>query len=307
MSNFSILAKWKITLISLFALTVLSSQGCGGSAARSAPETGGLSESDDVSYLSQYGVWITLEPYGQVWQPYARPAWRPFAYGHWIWTDPDLEWVSYEPFGWLVYHYGNWGYEPGTGWFWVEGGEWSPAQVEWMNYDNYTCWAPIPPVGMEWSEPWETGEFDAWTTVETRNIDRDNIIDYRISEPPRFSGPSHSEIRRNPIDMDRFEKMTGRRLTPEKPSHESVPIYMRPNRRGSRIERHESQSEKPEEKQGRMGHAERQRVHLRRMILPERERARVEKHRRDVENRVLIAKGNKTERRNVPREPGRKK
>ena len=307
MSYFSILAKSKITLTGLFALLVLFSAGCGGYVARSQPETGNLNASDDASYLSQYGVWVNVEPYGEVWQPNVRPGWRPFAYGHWIWSDPDWTWVSYEPFGWLVYHYGNWGYKPGIGWFWVEGGEWSPAQVEWMDYDNYTSWAPIPPRGMEWSEPWEAGDFDAWNTVKTRNIDRDNIIDYRIPEPPRFGEHHRPEIRRNPVDMDRFEKMTGRRLTPERPSHESVPIYMRPNRRESRFEQRESQGRRPEEKRGSMNHAENQHAPLRRMVLPEKERERVEKHRGDVERHVLIAKGDKDERRNAPRERDKKK
>ena len=47
--------------------------------------------------------------------------------------------------GWVVYHYGRWAFEPGIGWFWVPGEEWAPAWVNWRYGDEYVGWAPLPP------------------------------------------------------------------------------------------------------------------------------------------------------------------
>src|SRR4029450_3616844 len=47
--------------------------------------------------------------------------------------------------GWVVYHYGRWAFEPGIGWFWVPGDEWAPAWVNWRYGDEYVGWAPLPP------------------------------------------------------------------------------------------------------------------------------------------------------------------
>ena len=62
----------------------------------------------DYEFLSEYGEWISVPRYGPVWRPYVVADWSPFYYGHWIWTDGGWAWVSYEPFGLLVYHYGYW-------------------------------------------------------------------------------------------------------------------------------------------------------------------------------------------------------
>ena len=159
--------------------------GCSGYATSAFADTGVESNADDVAYLAGYGEWITVEPYGQVWQPWVSSGWEPFYYGHWGWSDPDWAWVSYEPYGWLVYHYGNWGYDPGTGWFWVPGDTWSPAQVEWYTAGDYCGWAPIPPRGMTWGDPWESDRFDAWTVVRLRDFDHENIGRYRVRSLPR--------------------------------------------------------------------------------------------------------------------------
>jgi hypothetical protein len=84
---------------------------------------GGENATDDITYLAQYGTWTNIEPFGSVWQPSDNADWQPFAYGHWVWTDGGWGWVFYEPYGWLVYHYGNWKFQPDIGWYWIEGNE----------------------------------------------------------------------------------------------------------------------------------------------------------------------------------------
>src|SRR5262249_35013722 len=76
----------------------------------------GINTGSDFSVLAGYGRWVDVPRYGRCWTPWHVTAtWRPFTRGEWIWTDAGWTWASYEPYGWMVYHYGNWHYEPAYG------------------------------------------------------------------------------------------------------------------------------------------------------------------------------------------------
>jgi hypothetical protein len=110
------------------------------------------SEGDyDVFYdrLSSDGHWFNDDDYGYVWQPnvaVSSSSWRPYADGHWVWTDRGWFWESNENFGWATYHYGRWTNVDGVGWVWVPGRQWAPSWVSWRHTDNddYVGWAPLP-------------------------------------------------------------------------------------------------------------------------------------------------------------------
>lgn len=99
----------------------------------------------NFSDLDEYGEWVYIAGHGDVWRPYADSEWRPFTYGHWAWSDDGWLWVSDEPFGWVVCHYGNWDYDDDWGWVWIPGYEWSPARVEWYVTNDEIGWAPLFP------------------------------------------------------------------------------------------------------------------------------------------------------------------
>jgi Family of unknown function (DUF6600) len=122
--------------------------------------------------LNQHGEWIQNERFGRVWRPHVVSSWRPYVYGEWISTDDGWFWDSYEPFGWVTYHYGRWWFTADTGWFWIPGDVWGPAWVSWANYDDYVGWAPLPPDGFYWSDPWETGPIFAWNVVFVKDFCR---------------------------------------------------------------------------------------------------------------------------------------
>ena len=123
----------------------------------------------DVFYdrLSSQGHWFNDDDYGYVWQPNVAESgsnWRPYADGHWVWTDHGWFWESNEDFGWATYHYGRWITVAGTGWVWVPGDQWAPAWVSWRQTDDedYVGWAPLPPeasfnVGFQ---PWCDSYYD---------------------------------------------------------------------------------------------------------------------------------------------------
>jgi hypothetical protein len=101
-----------------------------------------------IADLSFYGSWMMLPGYGYAWQPWGMaPGWSPFFSGYW--SSFGLfgpTWISYEPWGWLPYHYGGWVYAP-YGWMWVPGNSamWSPATVTWLVTPVGMGWVPVAP------------------------------------------------------------------------------------------------------------------------------------------------------------------
>ncbi len=87
--------------------------------------------------LLPYGHWLTIYGGVTVWHPVFVPEnWHPYTEGCWVWTQWGWYWVSDEPFGWIVYHYGRWYYDNFYGWIWFPDNEWGPAWVEWRSDDE---------------------------------------------------------------------------------------------------------------------------------------------------------------------------
>jgi hypothetical protein len=101
--------------------------------------------------MGQYGSWVSLNPFGQVWRPYATNGWRPYTYGHWDYTQYGPTWQGYEPWAWAGYHYGNWAFTPNYGWIWVPGNEWHNGRVAWAQGYDSIGWTPMPPNGYDYS------------------------------------------------------------------------------------------------------------------------------------------------------------
>ena len=246
-------AKWKLTSLPLagfiFAVTAIFLISCGSYASQVSLDLGINGTTDDFTYLAQYGTWINVEPYGTVWSPSVMAGWRPFTHGHWVWSDEGWAWVSYEPFGWLVFHYGNWDYEPSVGWFWIEGSIWSAAPVEWLDYDGYIAWAPLPPPGIAWPDPWDHPRFHIWNMVHDRDFDRANIGHYRIGNEPR---PRGGEVYHRPLGIQDFDRITGKNTRPERIQHGSVPVFMTPPNQENRDHRqpyaNQHETRRPEQK-----------------------------------------------------------
>jgi len=95
--------------------------------------------------LSPQGDWVVSAQYGNVWRPHVAFGWRPYVYGHWVYSDFGWTWLSDEDWGWATYHYGRWYLDPAFGWCWVPGDEWAPAWVDWQWGDGWIGWAPLPP------------------------------------------------------------------------------------------------------------------------------------------------------------------
>ncbi len=152
--------------------------------------------------LGYYGVWINTHEYGYVWRPdvslghrkmYDNAAsdrvndgyWHPFLYGEWIYTDYDWTWYSFDPFGWLTCHYGNWYWDSAYNWVWVPGEQWHPAPVAWYEFDDYIAWAPFPPDDVDRiGDPWSAIYAHLWVVIPY-----DDLPYYRVFQPADFFGP----------------------------------------------------------------------------------------------------------------------
>jgi hypothetical protein len=96
--------------------------------------------------LAPYGRWIEIDYGVVVWKPTVmQVSWLPYRMGRWVWTYDGWYWDSYEPFGYITYHYGRWFYDDYYGWLWYPDYEWAPAWVEWRYSNNYIGWAPLHP------------------------------------------------------------------------------------------------------------------------------------------------------------------
>jgi hypothetical protein len=196
----------------LVAIIVMGGCGGGGSAVR-APAPG----PNPFAVLDAYGEWLTVAPYGQVWQPRVAYDWQPFLDGDWVWTDHGWLWHSEEPFGWVVYHYGYWVDDGASGWLWVPGREWSPARVRWVVREDMIGWAPMPPPG--WNLPVAV-ESRAWVAVDSHHFTERNIGRYRTASP--IADPGRSADGRVPPDPRFVERMTHGRVEPVRTETEHV-------------------------------------------------------------------------------------
>lgn len=161
--------------------------------------------------LDEHGEWIENAKFGRVWHPHVVSGWRPFLYGEWDLVDNSWFWDSYEPFGWLVYHYGNWYYIDGTGWVWIPGYVWSPAQVSWVDFDDYIGWAPLAPAGYHWPEPWDSRAFPCWNIVLIRDF-HNHELDRRIVRTPIPKPHNTQVVVRNAPDVRRIETATNTKI-----------------------------------------------------------------------------------------------
>lgn len=137
--------------------------------------------------LKPYGEWIEIEHNVIAWRPIKIfYGWKPYLIGRWCWTKHGWYWNSYEPFGWVVYHYGRWYYDDYYGWIWFPDDTWGPAWVEWRYNDFYVGWAPLPPyaifridIGIHFTIKWHS-HYSYWNFVRYNYFLNHNIHNYVV-------------------------------------------------------------------------------------------------------------------------------
>ncbi len=182
------------------------------------------------SSLSPYGTWIQLDGGLTVWRPtHLNYGWAPYRNGHWVWTDDGWYWDSYDPFGYIVFHYGRWYYDNYYGWIWVPDNVWAPAWVEWRYDDNYIGWSPLPPyasfsfsLGINFTSDYVT-PYSCWHFVTYRYMcdpyPYDHFVPdrykYRVYSDTRYRtnyGYSDGRVINRGVDVDFIRQRSGGRI-----------------------------------------------------------------------------------------------
>jgi hypothetical protein len=156
------------------------------------------------SQLSPYGSWIEVDYGVVVWRPtIIRVNWMPYQMGQWVWTYDGWYWDSYEPFGFITYHYGRWYFDDYYGWLWYPDYEWAPAWVEWRYDNDYIGWAPLNPyavfsvsVGIYFTTTYYT-PYNHWNYVSYRNFCDPYVYNYYVSSGSKYRIHSGTKYRNN--------------------------------------------------------------------------------------------------------------
>ncbi|MFZ0453415.1 MAG: DUF6600 domain-containing protein [Ignavibacteriaceae bacterium] len=203
--------------------------------------------------LAPYGSWIELNYGVNVWRPnIMQRDWSPYQDGQWIWTNDGWYWDSYEPFGWITYHYGRWYYDDYYGWIWVPDDQWAPAWVEWRYDNDYIGWAPLPPyanfsisMGIHFSINFIT-PYSHWHFVRYNHFCNPHISNYYIGHTYVNNFFSRTKYRTNygfqdgrvvnrGVDVDVVRRRSGQNIQTRQIRAVSNPSELR-NSNGSRNE-----------------------------------------------------------------------
>jgi hypothetical protein len=155
------------------------------------------------NYLSPYGTWVSLNPWGYVWCPrHMGYNWRPYTEGHWVWTDYGWTWISDFEWGWIPFHYGRWGWDDDLGWYWVPDRVWGPAWVTWRSSDLYFGWAPFPPgvefrAGMDFARFGVDIPFRFWVFIGASHFCDRSIYSYVLPYERNVTIINHTAMYNN--------------------------------------------------------------------------------------------------------------
>jgi hypothetical protein len=143
--------------------------------------------SDD---LDDHGEWVDVPDVGWCWRPRAVVAdWRPYWQGRWGAYPGGMTWVSDDPWGYVTFHFGRWGWHSGWGWYWMPGRYYSPAWVAWNWNSGYYGWAPLN----YWNRPcsWGYGAWGGgycWNVVQYHHINTHRIHHHVHSDRTVIAG-----------------------------------------------------------------------------------------------------------------------
>ncbi|MCH7965213.1 MAG: hypothetical protein IH852_14890 [Bacteroidetes bacterium] len=194
--------------------------------------------------LSPYGSWIEIDYGVVVWRPtIMRMDWSPYRDGRWIWTSDGWYWQSYEPFGYITYHYGRWYFDDYYGWLWYPDYEWAPAWVEWRYDDDYIGWAPLHPyavfsisIGIHFTTHYYTPYYH-WNFVGYNHFYDPYVYNhcvgprykYRVYSNTRYRTNyvyHNGRIRNNGVDIRDVRKRSGQNIRQRDLLHVSDPVSL---------------------------------------------------------------------------------
>lgn len=142
--------------------------------------------------LDENGEWVDVDDIGYCWRPRVSLEWRPYWRGRWGAYAGGMTWVSDDPWGYVTFHHGRWGWSSRWGWYWIPGLFYSPAWVAWNWTGGYCGWAPLG----YWNHPvsWGYGAWNGghcWNVVQVNHINTVSIHNRVVVDRTVLSGFSH--------------------------------------------------------------------------------------------------------------------
>ncbi len=121
--------------------------------------------------LDEHGDWVDVPDVGTCWRPRVAVEWRPYWRGRWGAYAGGMTWISDDPWGYVTFHHGRWGWGASLGWYWIPGVFYSPAWVAWNWSGGYCGWSPLS----YWNSPcnWGYGAWNGgycWNVVQVNHI-----------------------------------------------------------------------------------------------------------------------------------------
>lgn len=180
--------------------------------------------------LTPYGTWIEIGNGVVAWRPTIMiRSWAPYKLGRWVWTDYGWYWDSYEPFGYIVFHYGRWYFDDYYGWIWIPDYDWAPAWVEWRYDDDYIGWAPLHPYAVFSIEFGIRITYNYyvpyihWHFVTYKHFCNPNVYNYYIPEKHKYRVYGRTKyrndyryyngrVRNEGVDFDIISKRSGQKI-----------------------------------------------------------------------------------------------
>ena len=153
------------------------------------------------------GSWSYLAPYGYVWYPTVGTGWCPYSHGRWTHVGHGVGWSfvgNGSRWTYPTHHYGRWGMNASSGWFWIPGRTWSSAWVQWAVSPGYVGWCPLGPndrpvVGWNGGAvvtPYghHGGPWRAWTVMPKTTFARGGSVARTPRDPQALHAPSQAFV-----------------------------------------------------------------------------------------------------------------
>ena len=178
--------------------------------------------------LTPYGSWIELDYGVVVWRPTVmRVDWAPYCDGRWIWTTDGWYWDSYEPFGYITYHYGRWYFDDYYGWLWYPDYEWAPLHP----YAIFSI-----SIGIHFTTTYYTPYYH-WNFVKYHYFYDPHVYNYclgpkykyRVYSNTRYRtnyGYQNGRVRNNGVDVEIVRKRTSADIRQINIERVSDPVVM---------------------------------------------------------------------------------
>jgi hypothetical protein len=100
----------------------------------------------------------------------------------------------------------------------------SPASVLLVDYGDYVGWAPSPPPGVFYGNPWESDESRHWHILRNQDFSEDNIRNYRIMTPEKGVLVGQNPVRQRTPEGIAIEKAAGKTVPEQNLQHETVKL-----------------------------------------------------------------------------------